>query len=103
MGIEARAVDGDLVLRGRGRVLPTELRFAVREHKPDILDLLTAGVAPTLVCPACGSTDYLPLGHRWRRCWRCGQRWGPAGSADPGDPPDLARIGHLIGVRVAGR
>ncbi len=46
-------------------------------------------------CPACHVMDYLPLGNGWRRCWRCGHRWGPAGTTDPGDPPDLARLEAL--------
>jgi hypothetical protein len=42
--------------------------------------------------------DYLPLDRGWRRCWVCGRRWGTAGSADPGDLPDLTHLQLLLGL-----
>ena len=45
-------------------------------------------------CAVCGACDYLPLGRGWRRCWSCGNRWGPG--ADPGEPQDLDRVAVLL-------
>lgn len=58
---------------------------------------MTAFTLPT--CPICDQTDYLPIGRGWRRCWACGRRWGPPGTPDPGDPPDLVQLAALLGLR----
>lgn len=96
LGIEARSEGGSLLLRGRATLLPADLRQALAEQKSALIALLAAASAPAPAsCSACGQVDYLPLGGGWRRCWSCGQRWGPPGQADPGDPPGLLGFAPL--------
>lgn len=95
-GIEVHASDGELQLRGHGAPLPPDLHQAVVQHKPALLALV-GGPAALPACPFCGKTDYMPIGSGWRRCWPCGERWGPAEAPDPGNPPDLARVRALLG------
>jgi hypothetical protein len=94
-------LDGDTLLcRPLGNV-PAELAEQIRAHKPELVALL-AEPAPVqtapLICPRCRQQDYMPLGDGWRPCWVCWWRWGPAGTQDPGDPPDLHRIAALLGL-----
>lgn len=97
LGIEACAEGGTLLLHGRARALPAELRRALAEHKQALLAFIAAVDADTPACSACGQVDYLPLAGGWRRCWSCAQRWGPAGTIDPGDPPGVLGLAPLDG------
>ncbi len=94
-GVAVR-VDGDALLCRPRAAVPAVLVPEIITRKPEILALLAAP-APTS-CPSCGRMDYLPLPAWWRRCWRCGHRWGPAGAADPGDPSDLPRTAVLLAL-----
>jgi hypothetical protein len=100
--VEVR-VQGDTVLCRPRTAVTAELRREIVAHKPELVALLTApAAAPALDSPSCGRRDYWPVGGGWRRCWRCGRRWGPVDSPDPGDPPDLLHVAERLGIR-AGR
>ena len=84
-------LDDDGRLRARpARLLDESDRELLTAYREAVAAALRADGATT--CPSCGIGDYLPLGGGWRRCWGCGRRWGAAGTMDPGDPPDLARL-----------
>jgi len=90
----ALSPDGRLRTSPPGAV-PIELRSAVLEHKAELIHLVTIQSRPRVAvirCPSCARCDYLPLTNGWRRCWACGNRWGPGGSADPGEPADLGVV-----------
>ncbi len=95
LGIKvALSPDGHLRTSPSGAV-PVELRAAIREHKAELIHLLSIQSGPPaadICCPSCRRIDYLPLKDGWRRCWACGNRWGPGESVDPGDPPDLGNV-----------
>ena len=97
LGMEMIAEGDDLRLRGRGQPLTPDLRYQVRASKRELIALLTTGGGVrSLCCPGCGRIDYLPLDDAWRRCWVCGQRWGPATTADPGDLTYLPRLARAL-------
>jgi hypothetical protein len=104
-GIGIRLHGDTLLCRPLGNV-PAELAEQIRAHKPELVALLAepapAQTAPP-VCPRCRQQDYMPLADGWRRCWSCGWRWGPAGTKDPGDSPDLIRTASLIGLAAQPR
>jgi TubC N-terminal docking domain len=97
LGIEVQAEGGQLRLRGRRAALSPELRQGAVAHKEALLSLLRAPAAEP-ICPSCRRTDYMPLGSGWRRCWACGQRWGPPAAPDPGNPPDLELLRDRLGT-----
>lgn len=99
-GIGIRLKGDTLVCRPLGNV-PAELAEQIRAHKPELVAILAEpapGQTAPLICPRCRQQNYMPLGGGWRRCRSCGRRWGPAGTQDPGDPPDLARTAALLGL-----
>lgn len=97
LGVAVQVHGDQIRLRGRHAPLPPELRRAAAVHKPALLALVT-NAAAELACPNCGRIDYLSLGSGWRRCWRCGRRWGPTWAPDPGDPPDLNQLRERLGM-----
>ena len=94
-------LDGDTLVCRPLRDVPADLVQQIRAHKPELVAILAepapVQTAPPL-CPRCQQQDYMLLGAGWRRCWVCGQRWGPGGTQDPGDPPDLNRTAALLGL-----
>jgi hypothetical protein len=92
---------GDTLVCRPLRKVPVELAEQIRAHKPELVAILAEPAPiPTAppVCPRCHQQNYMPLGSGWRRCWSCEWRWGPAGTQDPGDPPDLNRTAAVLGL-----
>src|SRR5438876_389280 len=78
-------IQGDMLLCRPAEAVSAALRKAIIEHKPDLQALLADAATVAITCSACGELDYMPLGRGWRRCWSCGHRWGPPGTAVPAE------------------
>ena len=105
IGVGIRLQGDTLVCRPLRRV-PTELVAEIRAHKPELVAILAPTVsdqAAPPVCPRCREGDHVALDGGWRRCWLCGWRWGPAGTEDPGDPPNLRRTAAVLRVAAVPR
>jgi hypothetical protein len=75
-------IQGDMLLCRPAEAVSADTKGA-HDHKPELQTLLANKDTEAFACPACGELDYMPLGRSWRRCWPCGHRWGPAGTAAP--------------------
>src|SRR5438105_4630931 len=80
--VEVR-LQGDMLLCRPAEAISADLRQALIDNKPELRALLTNAATEAIKCPACGQLDYMPIGRGWRRCWSCGHRWGPRGTAAP--------------------
>jgi hypothetical protein len=105
--LRARGITVRLDEDGQPRVGPRALvsdvdQVLLQAHREEVVAALVAtsfsGTTPTgavtpeaefelPACPACGASDYLPLGAGWRRCWPCHHAWGPADVPKPIWPP----------------
>jgi hypothetical protein len=86
--LRARGITVRLDEDGRPHVGPRPLvgdadLALLQAHREEVVAALVATRFVLPACPACGASDYLPLGAGWRRCWTCHQAWGPPGVPEP--------------------
>ena len=82
-----------------------DIRSAIREHKAELIHLLSIQCGPPAAdirCQSCRRIDYLPLKDGWRRCWACGHRWGPEDRSIRATRPIwlMSRLGQRRGAEV---